>query len=41
MTREPSTVLVADDASLMRETLCEILGAEDYRVIGEATLGKL
>ena len=37
MTRELLTVLVADDANLMRETLCEILRAQDYRVIGEAT----
>ena len=39
MTHKLSTVLVADDANVMRETLCEILGAEDYRVIGEATNG--
>jgi len=36
ITRELSTVLVADDANVMRETLCEILGTENYSVIGEA-----
>jgi len=34
-----STVLVADDAIVMRETLREILGAEHYRVVGEAVDG--
>lgn len=38
-TRELSTVLVADDATVMRETLSEILGAEDYSVVGEASDG--
>ncbi len=38
-TRERSTVLVADDATIMRETLREILGTEDYRVVGEAADG--
>ena len=35
-TQELSTVLIADDATVMRETLGEILGAEDYCVVGEA-----
>ena len=38
-TRETSTVLVADDATVMRETLREILGSDDYRVVGEAVDG--
>ena len=38
-TQELSTVLVADDAIVMRETLREILGAEDYCVVGEAANG--
>ena len=38
-TRATSTVLVADDAIVMRETLREILGAGDYRVVGEAADG--
>lgn len=40
MVREKSTVVVADDASIMRETLREILTMElDYRVVGEASDG--
>ncbi len=38
-TRETSTVLVADDAIVMRETLREILGGKEYRVVGEAADG--
>jgi len=37
MTRELSTVLIADDANIMRETLSEILAAQNYHVVGEAT----
>jgi len=37
--QETSTVLIADDATVMRETLREILGADGYRVVGEVADG--